>query len=29
MANENARDPRFYINLEISKGWATSIELIT
>ena len=29
IANENARDPRFCINLEISKGWATSIELIT
>lgn len=28
-ANESARDPRFCINLEISKGWATSIELIT
>ena len=28
IANENARDPRFCINLEISKGWATSIELI-
>ena len=28
-ANESAKDPRFCINLEISKGWATSIELIT
>ena len=27
-ANESAKDPRFCINLEISKGWATSIELI-
>ena len=27
--NENAKDPRFCINLGISKGWATSIELIT
>lgn len=25
--NENAKDPRFCINLEISKGWATSIDL--
>ena len=25
-ANENAKDPRFCINLEISKGWATSVE---
>lgn len=28
-ANKSAKDPRFCINLEISKGWATSIELIT
>ena len=28
-ANENAKDPRFCVNLEISKGWATSIELVT
>src|ERR1700738_5288085 len=27
--NEYAKDPRFCVNLEISKGWATSIELIT
>ena len=26
-ANENAMDPTFCINLEISKGWVTSIEL--
>ena len=25
--NDNARDPRFCINLEISKGWVTSIDL--
>ena len=28
-ANENAKDPRFCINLDIRSGWATSIELIT
>ena len=28
-ANESSRDPRFCINLEINKGWATSIELRT
>ena len=28
-ANENAKDPRFCINLEISNGWATNIELET
>lgn len=27
IANENNKDTRFCINLEISKGWATSIEL--
>ena len=27
--NEYAKDPRFCVNLEISKGWATSIELVT
>ena len=27
--NENAKDPRFCVNLEISKGWATNIELVT
>lgn len=26
-ANENAKDPRFCINLEISKGWASCIIL--
>lgn len=26
-ANENAKDPRFCINSEISKGWATCIVL--
>ena len=26
-ANESTKDPRFCINLEISKGWATSIDL--
>lgn len=26
-ANESAKDPRFCINLDISKGWATCIEL--
>lgn len=26
-ANENAKDPRFCINLEICKGWAMCIEL--
>ena len=26
-ANESAKDPRFCINLEISKGWATCIDL--
>ena len=25
--NDNAREPRFCINLEISKGWITSIDL--
>lgn len=25
--NESAKDPTFYINMEISKGWATNIEL--
>ena len=25
--NESAKDPRFCINLEISKGWATCIDL--
>ena len=29
IANENAKDPRFCINLEISKVWATSIDLET
>ena len=28
-ANETAKDPRFCVNLEINKGWATSIELVT
>ena len=28
-ANATAKDPRFCVNLEISKGWATSIELVT
>ena len=28
-ANDTAKDPRFCVNLEISKGWATSIELVT
>lgn len=27
VANEKAKDPRFCINLEISKGWVTSIDL--
>ena len=27
--NHNAKDPRFCINLEINKGWATCIELET
>lgn len=27
IANEGANDPRFCINLEISKGWATCIDL--
>ena len=27
--NEYAKDPRFCVNLEITKGWATSIELVT
>lgn len=27
--NENAKDPRFCVNQEISEGWATSIELVT
>lgn len=27
--NESAKDPRFCINLEISKVWATSIDLET
>ena len=27
MANDTAKDPRFCINLEINKGWATSIDL--
>ena len=26
-ANDTTKDPRFCINLEISKGWATSIDL--
>ena len=26
-ANDTAKDPRFCINLEINKGWATSIDL--
>ena len=26
-SNDTAKDPRFCINLEISKGWATSIDL--
>ena len=25
-ANENVEDPRFCINLEINKGWATCLE---
>ena len=28
-ANENARDPRFCINLVVSRGWVTSIDLET
>ena len=28
-ANETSKNPRFCVNLEISKGWATSIELVT
>ena len=27
IANENAKDPRFCFNAEISKGWATCMDL--
>ena len=25
--NDNAKDPRFFVNLDISKGWITCIDL--
>jgi hypothetical protein len=28
-ANETAKDPHFYINLVVSSGWVTSIDLET